>query len=262
MKRTAAARRGAAATRTPADARAGVTRSASPNPARIPGLDALRGLAIVAMAAYHFCFDLRWFGYAQWDFEHDPRWIAARSLILGSFLLLAGVSLVLASRRADASRAFVRQVARIAAAALVVTIASYFAFPRSFIWFGVLHAIAVSLLLARPLVAHPRAALALGAAVVAAGVAWSSPAFDAPPLRWIGFMTHKPVTEDYVPLFPWAGVLLLGIPLGHALLQRGPGVLAPFGRLPAGLAWLGRHSLLVYLVHQPVLVGLLWLVSR
>jgi len=255
-------RRVAAARRPPAAAvRAAPVPPFDAEPARIAGLDALRGVAIVAMIAYHFCFDLRWFGHARWDFEHDPRWIAARSGILGAFLLLAGVSLALASRRRDARRAFLRQVLRIALAAVLVTVASYLAFPRSFIWFGVLHAIAVSLLLARPLVDRPGAALALGVAIVAAGAIWSHPAFDAPPLQWIGFMTHRPVTEDYVPLFPWTGVLFVGVALGHVVLRQGPGVLAPFARLPRVLPVLGRHSLLVYLVHQPILIGLLWLVT-
>jgi len=75
-------------------------------------------------------------------------------------------------------------------------------------------------------------------------------------------MTYKPPTEDYVPLFPWAGVLFLGIPAGHALLRTQGRLLAPLARLPRAIALLGRHSLLVYLVHQPLLLGLLWLVTR
>jgi uncharacterized membrane protein len=233
-----------------------------PSRRRLEGLDALRGIAMVAMIGYHFCFDLRWFGHARWDFEHDLRWIAARSLILSSFLLLAGVSLVLAARRSDAGPAFVRHLARIAAAALLVSVASYLAFPQTFIRFGVLHAIAVSLVLASPLVAHPRTALAIGIVVIVAGLTFAHAAFDAPLLHWIGFMTHRPATEDYVPLFPWSGVLLLGIPLGHALAARGPGALGVLARAPRLLAFLGRHGLAVYLVHQPVLIALLWLATR
>ena len=228
-------------------------------PGRIVGLDALRGLAIVAMIAYHFCFDLRWFGFASFDFEHDVRWLAARAAILGSFLALAGVSLVLASRRVDAPRRFVTHLVAIGGAALLVSLASYAAFPQRFIWFGVLHAIVVSLLLARPVVGHPRAAMVVGAAVIAAGVFFSHPAFDGRALGWLGFMTHKPPTEDYVPLFPWAGVVFIGVALGEALLHAGPRVLAPFARLPRAMPFLGRHSLIVYLVHQPLLVGGLWL---
>ena len=135
-------------------------------------------------------------------------------------------------------------------------------FPQSFIWFGVLHAIALSLLLARPLSGRPVLAALAGIAVIVAGTAFANAAFDNREIGWIGFMTAKPVTEDYVPLFPWAGVLLLGVAAGHALVRTRFGVLAPLGRLPAALRVLGRHSLAVYLLHQPLLIGLLWLVLR
>jgi len=237
-------------------------RSLSAPPARIGGLDALRGLAIVAMAAYHFCFDLRFFGITRSDFEHDPFWLAARTLILSSFLLIAGISAVIAQRQPLSAARWLRHVAIIAGAALLVSVGSYLVFPQSFIWFGVLHAIAVSLVIARPLVARPLAAAVVGAFVIAAGIAVSDPAFDNRHLGWIGFMTQKPITEDYVPLFPWTGVLLLGVAAGHAVVRTNFAGLAPLGRLPATLRWLGRHSLVVYLVHQPLLMGLLWFAMR
>ncbi len=217
---------------------------------------------MLAMIAYHFCFDLRWFGYARWDFEHDGRWIAARSAILGTFLLLAGMSLVLAQRRPAPARAFARHVAGIAAAALLVTAASYAAFPATFIRFGVLHAIAVSLVLALPLTGRPRLALVLGVIVVLAGLLVSHPAFDANALNWIGFAPRRPAAEDYVPLFPWTGGLLVGVALGSVPARRRSTWLRPFARLPDALARLGQHGLVVYLVHQPVLIGLLWLAAR
>jgi uncharacterized membrane protein len=228
---------------------------------RIEGLDALRGLAIVAMVVYHFCFDLRYFGLARWDFEHDWRWLTARTLILSSFLLIAGISAVLGARGHDLAH-WLRHVGVIAAAALLVTAGSYLMFPQSFIWFGVLHAIAVSLLLARPLIARPRLAALVGVVVIVAGATLAHPAFDNRVLGFIGFMTHKPTTEDYVPLFPWMGVLLLGIAAGHALVRAGFAPLTPLGRLPAVLRTMGRHSLVIYLVHQPVMIGALWLAVR
>jgi uncharacterized membrane protein len=74
-------------------------------------------------------------------------------------------------------------------------------------------------------------------------------------------MTAKPITEDYVPLFPWAGMVLVGIAAGHALAARDFAWLAPLGRLPAFVRWLGRHSLAVYMVHQPLLLALLWIAA-
>jgi len=229
---------------------------------RVEGLDALRGVAIVAMVVYHFCFDLRYFGVARWDFEHDIRWLAARTLILSSFLLIAGISAALARRDPAADARWPRHVAVIGGAALLVTAASAIMFPRSFIWFGVLHAIALSLLLARLLIDRPRAALAAGVIVIAAGVMLSSQHFDNRMLGWLGFMTGKPMTEDYVPLFPWSGVLFLGIAAGHALVASNFAMLAPLARMPRALRFLGRHSLAVYLVHQPLLLGGLGLAVR
>jgi uncharacterized membrane protein len=224
---------------------------------RIAGLDALRGIAIVAMIAYHFCFDLRYFHVTRFDLEHDVGWLAARALILSSFLLIAGVSAALAARMPRPTVHALRHVGTIAAAALLVTAASAAMFPQSFIWFGVLHAIAVSLLIAQPLVRRPALAALAGVIVIAAGVAYANPAFDNRWLGWLGFMTAKPITEDYVPLFPWTGVLLLGVALGHLLMRSGFAALAPLATLPSWLRFLGRHSLVAYLVHQPLLLGAL-----
>ncbi len=235
------------------------TRAAQEMP-RVRGLDALRGLAIVAMVAYHFCFDLAYFRVVAWNFYRDAFWLHSRTAILSSFLLIAGVSLMLAER-AGGGR-FLRHVGRIAACALLVSAASYVVFPRSFIWFGVLHAIALSLVLVRPLAMRPWIALAAGLAIVTAGNLVTSPLFDSRALGFLGFMTAKPVTEDYVPLFPWTGVMLVGVALGHALARDDFRALAPLAHAPDVLPWLGRHSLAVYMLHQPLLFGLLWLVAH
>ncbi|MEO8346567.1 MAG: heparan-alpha-glucosaminide N-acetyltransferase [Betaproteobacteria bacterium] len=229
--------------------------------ARVAALDALRGLAILAMVAYHFSFDLNFFGVTRWDFYHDAFWLNARTMILSSFLLIAGVSLVLAQKYRPSSTRFWRHVAIIATCAFGVSAASYLLFPQSWIWFGVLHAIAASLILARPLVRRPALALVIGVIVIAAGNLYAHPAFDSRALGWIGFMTAKPRTEDYVPLFPWFGVLLLGIAAGHALVRSNFRTIAFAKTLPRGIAWIGRHSLAVYMVHQPLLIGTLYLVA-
>ena len=228
---------------------------------RIPAVDALRGLAVVAMIGFHFCFDLAYFRLAGWDFYRDPFWLTARTLILSSFLLLAGASLVLAQRTPSGRARFWRHAGQVAGCAVLVSAASYLVYPRSYIWFGVLHAIAVSLVLIRPLAERPRLALALGLAVIAVGNLVASPWFDVRTWGWLGFATVKPITEDYVPLFPWTGVMLIGVALGHALVRNDFRAIAPFARLPRWVAWLGRHSLVVYMVHQPLLFGALWLLA-
>ncbi|MCC7325990.1 MAG: DUF1624 domain-containing protein [Burkholderiales bacterium] len=229
---------------------------------RVVAIDGMRGLALVAMIAYHFAFDLAYLRITGSDFYHDPFWLHSRTAILSSFLLLAGVSLVLAERSPRGRAGFWRHVARIAACALLVSTASYLIFPKSYIWFGVLHAIALSLVLIRPLAAHPGAALVTGVAAIAAGNLWTSPWFDQRATGWLGFATVKPITEDYVPLFPWIGVMLIGVAAGHALVRTDFHAIAWLPRVPSPLAWLGRHSLAVYMLHQPLLLGVLYLSVR
>ncbi len=214
------------------------------------------------MFVYHFCFDLRFYRVTAWDFEHDPFWLGFRALIVASFLLLVGVSLVLAERAYATPAHFWKRIGVIAACALAASAGSYLLFPRTFIYFGILHAIAVSSILAWPLVRLPWLALPLGVAVIVAGLTLQWPAFDARALSWIGFTTFKPPTEDYVPLFPWTGVVLVGVALGHVLASAGFRPLRPLAGAPRWLTWLGRHSLIVYMVHQPILLALLWLVVR
>lgn len=238
------------------------TRSARPTSSRIEGIDTLRGIAIVAMIAYHFTFDLRFFGVIRADFEGDPFWLGARAAIVSSFLMLVGVSLVLARECNVPTVRFARRVAIIALCALAATIGSYVVFPERFIYFGILHCIAVTSVLARPLAGRPALALALGTAAIVAGLVVSHPVFDTRATSWLGFNTVKPPTEDFVPLFPWLGVVLLGIALGHELLRRDFSPVAPLARAPEVLRWLGRHSLAVYMLHQPILLGLLWVIVR
>jgi uncharacterized membrane protein len=231
----------------------------TPARARIEGVDALRGAALVMMFVYHFAFDLRHYRVIAADFEHDPLWLGFRALIVASFMTLVGISLVLAAAGGATRAHFARRVGVIAACALAASIGSWIVFPRTYIYFGILHAIAVASLAAAPFVRRPGIALAVATVLIVAGVAYSHPAFDARALSWMGFVTRKPATEDYVPLAPWAGFVFAGIALAHALAAANWRPLAPLARAPRALRWLGRHSLLVYMLHQPVFFAVLWI---
>jgi uncharacterized membrane protein len=107
-------------------------------------------------------------------------------------------------------------------------------------------------------VRRPALAVAVGVAVIAAGLTLAHPFFDTRAWSWVGFTTHKPATEDYVPLFPWAGVVFVGIGVGRALARTSFRLLAPLAAAPRWLTFIGRHSLAFYMVHQPILLGALW----
>ena len=248
----------ATAATTPAAARATIASAVREPLTRIRAIDALRGAAICMMIVYHAAFDLNWFHIISADFNHDRFWLSFRDLIVSSFLLLVGVSLVLASRAGISPKRFWNRIALVGACAILVTVGSYVTFPKTFITFGILHCIVVSSILGWPLVRFPRAALMVGVVVIVAGVAIGVPLFDRPWLNWVGLMTHKPATEDYVPLLPWFGVVLVGISIGWWLLERRIHDLRQISRAsPKWLTWLGRHSLLVYMIHQPIMMGLL-----
>jgi uncharacterized membrane protein len=263
MAHSAAMSRRADKARAPREKASRAASPAAPSTARrVDGIDALRGFALCLMIVYHFAFDLRLYGVTTADFEHDPFWLSFRAVIVSLFMGLVGVSLVLADRAGASASHFWRRVAVITACALAVSAGSWIAFPRSFIYFGILHCIAVTSILGWPLVRSPAIAFVVGCAVNVAGLTLSHPVFDTPLLSAVGFVTRKPVTEDYVPLAPWAGVAFIGIALGHLLARQSFRIVAPLAAAPRLLLWLGRHSLAVYMIHQPILLGALWVVLR
>lgn len=226
-------------------------------------LDALRGLAMVWMTLFHFGFDLNHFGWIREDFYRDPFWTWQRSCIVSLFLLCAGMGQAVAVVQGQSWRRFWRRWGQVAICALLVSFGSWLMFPRSFITFGVLHGMAVMLLLLR--FAAPRLPVALlpplALLALAAPGLWQHPWFDTRWTNWLGLITHKPVTEDYVPVLPWLGVILLGFALGRWLAQRTQWLEGPLPQALRPLAWLGGWSLSYYMLHQPVLIGALSLLQ-
>jgi len=233
---------------------------------RFAGIDALRGFAVAQMIVYHFIYDLNFFGWLRLAMTREQPWVGWRTAIVSQFLFLVGLSLVLRYAFKPAWSDFWRRWLQIAAAAALVSLGSWLVFRDRFIFFGILHYIAVALILARLLVPLGRLNLLLGIAALLAGLLFKDAVFNATELTWIGFATRKPATEDYVPIFPWIGVTLLGVGLG-AIWQRTqfavPPALQPLNTAPPRLLIvLGTWALTVYLVHQPILLSLLWLLRK
>jgi len=211
-------------------------------------LDAARGLAVVAMVIFHLIWDLGHFGYIAASIPWSGPVKAFGHSIAFAFLFIAGVSLVLANENGMRWRAFWRRFAIIAGAAALVSAGTYIAFPNAFVFFGILHCIAAASLLAAPFLFTPwPVAAAGGLFFFVAPEFLASPLFNSNWLQWLGLSTTEPLTQDWRPLFPWAGALLLGVAAAKFRLP------ASEGRGWGPLAFLGRHSLIIYLAHQPLL---------
>lgn len=223
---------------------------------RFERLDALRGVAIVWMAVFHFFFDLNYFGFIRQNFYTDPLWTQQRVVIVSLFLFCAGLGQAVALEQGQPWSRFWRRWAQIAGCAVLVSIGSATMFPRSWISFGILHGIAVMLILAR-LLAPLRGGLWLvGLLAIVLPQFVQHPFFDSRASNWVGLVTRKPVTEDYAPILPWLGVMLWGLAAGRWVLGHQRRWMT--GGLPRALgplAALGRWSLSFYMVHQPVIIG-------
>lgn len=207
---------------------------------RIAALDATRGMAVAAMVGYHALFDLKFYFGKDFLSGAPWAWTFSACMITATFLLCSGVAARVG--RAGTSR-FLRRQARLGAAAATVSLSTWLMAPDWWIRFGVLHCLFVTGFACQVLRRAPRVAGILGVVV---GAGW-----------WAGLIPDLPArtglpTFDFVPVVPWAAVALLGVAGGGIFLWPR---LTGAGRQFPRLEWLGRHSLAIYLLHQPVIMG-------
>ena len=233
---------------------------------RLVVIDVVRGVAIVGVVLFHLVWDLDLYGYLPFGLSSHPLWIAFGRTLAATFMALVGVSLVLAFRQGFRSRPFARRLAVIGLAAAGVTAATYVAFPGAFVYFGILHAIFVASLLGALVLRLDAATLAqLGVFVLLFGLMGSFEAFDTRWLAWIGFSSNVPPSNDFVPVFPWFGLTLMGMAAAKHGSNRGWDERLrrlSIGRATRVMSWAGRKSLVIYLVHQPAMLGALELLRR
>ncbi|MCQ8782474.1 DUF1624 domain-containing protein [Mangrovibrevibacter kandeliae] len=235
---------------------------------RVQLIDTLRGVALLAMASYHFTWDLEFFGYVLRGTTGHGFWRLYARGIVSTFLFLAGLSLVLAHRDGIRWQPFWRREAQVVAGALAVSIATWFVDASSFVFFGVLHEIAVASLVGLAFLRlPPLATLATGLVLIALPfTGLSTPLTESRWLAWVGLAERPPFSSDYVPLVPFLGIVLLGVAGGlvaerHGILARLAAWNGAMRRVPV-LNALGRHALLFYLLHQPLLFGCVWLTAQ
>lgn len=234
------------------------------NTQRIWEIDFLRGVSIILMVGYHLLYDLgsfrgveRFLGFST-DLS-SIAWTIAQFFFAGLFVVLSGISSTL-------SRSNVRRGLRLLAVSIAVTAATYVFDPSSTVIFGILQCLAFSMLIYGAAFAKtgPAACAVWGALVLGLGAV-------VPVLKkalavrfdWLlPFGIHSPTFSsfDYFPLIPWFGAFLVGAALGKSVYASKRSLI-PW-RLPTTFVNIaGRHSLLIYIVHQPVIMGVLYVLG-
>ncbi|MFZ2455914.1 MAG: heparan-alpha-glucosaminide N-acetyltransferase [Candidatus Altiarchaeia archaeon] len=234
-------------------------------------IDLLRGIAIVLMVAFHILYDLRFFGFAGINLS-ESFWYYAPRFIATLFILLVGVSLSISYSRtkrcgqgAAPFRRFLCRGAGIFFWGMAITAVTLNFFPGEYVVFGILHFIGLSIVLAYPFLRMRYGNLVLGGGCIAAGLFLEGKTFPFPYLLFAGFVPPGFESLDFFPLFPWFGVVLVGVFLGNALYYENARRFSLRDRskniISETLCYAGRHSLSIYLLHQPAIVAVLFLIG-
>lgn len=237
-------------------------------------IDSLRGIAIVMMVIFHLIFDLYFFGIYSFDVHSGFLWWFAR-LTASIFIFLVGVSLsisysrtILKTNYGTQSGLFFKYLKRglkIFGYGLIITVVTWIFIGQGFIIFGILHFIGIAIILEYPFLKRKYINLILGILFIAAGIYLMGFNFDFYGLLWLGFTPYNFYTLDYFPLLPWLGIVSLGIFLGNTLYEnytrhfKLPD-LSKYSLVKVS-GFLGRHSLIIYLIHQPILLLILYLLG-
>lgn len=225
---------------------------------RIFALDALRMFAIVMMIAYHFIYDLKYFGYVDWNTPLGQGFRYWRTSIVFGFVLAMGLSMGIAHGHGRRLKPFWIRLSQILLCAMLVTAMSLMMFPKSWIYFGILHFMVIASLLTFALIGKPRIALSIGIAMLLSyWIGWV-------PYGWpLNLIPGLPAyTEDFVSPFPWLGVACIGLSLGEQFTKIDL-VLHRYsswemgGILGKTINFAGKRSLSIYMLHQPILFALI-----
>lgn len=233
-------------------------------------IDVIRGIAVLMMITFHTAYDIYFFGEKGIDVHHGL-WLLLARATATLFILLVGISLTLSYQRigdlpaCQTYKKYIKRGAKIFSWGMIITLITWIFFREAFIVFGILHFIGISIILSIPLIKKRNLNLVLGLIIFLTGFYLNGRTFDFSYLLWLGFKPNGLYTLDYFPLLPWFGLILIGIFLGNTLYPD-------FGRkfeLPdlseipviKQMSMLGKNSLFIYLLHQPLLIIFLHLLG-
>ena len=226
-------------------------------------LDFTRGIAIGLMFIYHISFGLAQLGYFQISFSTDIFWLSFRSLIVFLFLGLVGIGLFLATKNKLNIKSYLKRLLLLFVYFSLITLLSKSVRPNYTVYFGILHLIFICSILGLLFVRLYWLNLAIGLGLIGLGNLIKLNYFDSPYLIWIGMSEHKPITDDFAPMIPWFGLVLIGEFLGRFLFDNNE--YQVLHRWKAKLwttkliSWAGRYSIHLYFFHFQLFYVLVYL---
>ena len=231
--------------------------------ARVELLDIVRGVAIIGVVIYHFMFDLRLLEFINLDVTVHPAWVFFARILAGTFLALVGFGLVFSHHNGMRWKSFWKRFVIIFVAAIAISVATFFIFPNMFVYFGILHAIAIFSVLALPFLRAPIWVIVIAMIfILSLPFFFSSAIFNEKLFSIIGLWQVPPYTADLVPFFPTFGFTLLGVLIARLVIKfdivTRLAAIAPNGGFFNMLKKAGRWSLVIYLVHQPIMLAILY----
>ena len=218
---------------------------------RVDELDSLRATALVLMLVLNFVTDLNHFGLINTE-TGDMWWWMAR-MTASLFVGIAGVSYFLAHRLEYDFTKTSGRTKRLIFWAFVITIITYIFEPSVYVRFGVLHLLALASIVAFPVARKPEFALGIGLILLIIPLSSNSN------LVWLG-LSETVIAVDYFPLNPWLGIFFIGLALASRIYPEGKPLTGI--QWPEKWLWFGRNTLTIYVIHQPILIGLLVLTGQ
>jgi uncharacterized membrane protein len=213
-------------------------------------IDQIRGFAVFLMIIFHFSYDLQMFNFVEIDFVQDTFWWIFPRVIVFLFLLSMGLSFPIVHSPKIRWSVLKKRVLLISLFALSISLVTYFLFPTRWIYFGTLHCITLCSIITLPFLKYPKVSLIIALALLIPSI------FFKLNLPWV-LLKHK--SMDYISPFPWIGVVLLGFSANFYNFHKLNIFDNIFSRL---LERLGKHSLLIYIIHQPILYSIVFLIHK
>ena len=227
-------------------------------------LDITRGICVLAMIAYHFCWDLGYFGLIDIRLITQGLGLFIAQLIGSSFITIAGISSRLLTQSDNFKTKFIKRFFKLVFISTLISTATFILNKNSFIFFGILHFLTVSSIISLILMMIRNNFQLLLIFFVVAIISSSGVTFNLPFfLSWLGFNTEVPVTNDFYPIFPWITFYFFGFWLGKMIYekvtQKNDDFSMPVNKINnlfKFCEYVGQKALVIYILHQPILFSL------